>query len=339
MLGLMVVLAFTLIVSTGLSAFFLWLCARLLKAPQATFWRAFLAIVIVLGVGVLGLFAHYGLASAFGVGQLLPFLIADLIVVIVQLLLVWLTFARVFQTTFPRGILIWLVNLVPSVGLAIAVVVPLRLFIANAYTVPTNAMAPTIVGWHRIEDCPKCQGNLVVPAIAPDDPWLAAIPPPEDDIAICSTCKQATRFKPGKTPARPSDRILVNQLIPWQRWDIIVFRFPRDPTKKYVFRLVGLPGESIYIKEGAVWVNDIKQETPAELAGLSYTPIIGDVAGLTGHGTPEEPMRLGPNECFVLGDFPQRSSDSRDWGPVPVENIEGVACAIYWPMNRWKVFR
>jgi signal peptidase I len=99
---------------------------------------------------------------------------------------------------------------------------------------------------------------------------------------------------------------------------------------------VGLPGEKVQIKEKAVWINGVKAEPPADIAAIEYLP------SPDRFGEPEEGGRewtLGPDEYFVLGDFTTRSSDSRDWGPVPRENIEAVATLIYWPPARWRVLR
>jgi signal peptidase I len=178
---------------------------------------------------------------------------------------------------------------------------------------------------------------LIVPGYAPGDTFWKQIGDRDDEICICMACRKTSKMNPGKAPMQGPDRILVNQLIKPQRWDIMVFRFPREPEQKWVFRLVGLPGETVYIKDGAVWVNDARMEPPPELAGVKYTPVVGEF--MTNLGTEDNPFRLGPKECCVLGDFPERCSDSRDWGPVPVENIEGVACAIYWPPARWRVLR
>ena len=59
------------------------------------------------------------------------------------------------------------------------------------------------------------------------------------------------------------DRILVCKLIAPRRWDLMVFRYPEDPTVNYVKRLVGLPGEKLAIRDGAVWINDAKIDPPA----------------------------------------------------------------------------
>jgi signal peptidase I len=102
-------------------------------------------------------------------------------------------------------------------------------------------------------------------------------------------------------------------------------------------RLVGLPGETIYLQDGALWVNDRRLEPPSDLAGLRYAN--ASELGFGRFGNPDEPMRLGPDEFFVLGDFTERSSDSRTWGAVPRANVEGVVSLCYWPVERWRLFR
>jgi signal peptidase I len=132
------------------------------------------------------------------------------------------------------------------------------------------------------------------------------------------------------------DRIVLIKLHQPARWDVIVFRYPKDPAQRYVKRLVGLPGEKVYVKGESVWIDDVKMDMPAELAGLEYTD---KLEFLLEFGTEENPLRLGADEYFVLGDFSRSSSDSRIWGALPRGNIEGVVCGRYWPMDRWAVFR
>jgi signal peptidase I len=142
---------------------------------------------------------------------------------------------------------------------------------------------------------------------------------------------------------------MVCKLLRQRRWDLIVFRYPGDPTINYVKRLVGLPGEEIFIKEGSVWINGERLEPPESLPGLTYVtefpqaPIQPEI-----WGTPARPAKLGEDEYFVLGDFSQQSSDSRLWTTgapghpsyaVPGSYVIGVVTHIYWPPSRWRIFR
>jgi signal peptidase I len=105
-----------------------------------------------------------------------------------------------------------------------------------------------------------------------------------------------------------------------------------------MMRLVGLPGETVFIKEGSLWINEVRVEPPAEMAGLHYTTEFDGEAPVK-FGTAEEPLRLEPDQYFVLGDFSRIAADSRFWGPVPAANLDGVVSLCYWPVSRWRVFR
>jgi signal peptidase I len=258
-----------------------------------------------------------------------------------------LVISNAVWTTLRRAILVWLVSLI-SVGLSVActyfVIIP---YIFAAFIVPTNPMAPTVVGWHHESVCPHCQGMLIVPAHPPEEQLRYSSR--DEQLCICSSCLKTITLRPGELPLQSPDRIVVNKLLTPRRWDIIAFRHPKDPSLKYLMRLVGLPGETVYIKEGEIWVNEVKTEFPAELTALRYHPRADNYShplwapnannSLPPLGTPEDPWRLGPDEYWVLGDFSPRSADSRIWGPVPGANIEGVLSVRYWPPSRWEVFR
>jgi signal peptidase I len=143
-------------------------------------------------------------------------------------------------------------------------------------------------------------------------------------------------------PASP-DRFWCWKVYEPRRWDIVVFQFPAEPTYTYVQRIVGLPGETVVINDGSVWINGRKLTAPG---GQYY---LSEVAGPPGGGalrmwgTKQSPAELGPDEYFMLGDFSENSSDSRicqDGAPghppyaVPRSHIIGVATYIYWPLER-----
>src|SRR5206468_4260984 len=96
------------------------------------------------------------------------------------------------------------------------------------------------------------------------------------------------------------DRIFVNKLLAPRRWDLITYRASKDPSDVFVKRLVGLPGEQVVIKDGAVWINGVKQTPPPEIARLTFTEA---PRGWSGElwGSPRRPMQLGDDEYFVLG--------------------------------------
>lgn len=110
------------------------------------------------------------------------------------------------------------------------------------------------------------------------------------------------------------------QLSSPKRGDIIVFRFPPDPTQRYIKRIIGVPGDQITISDAKVMVNEMILEENYVKALPTYN---GD-------------WTVPESSFFVLGDNRNRSNDSHIWGMVPAENIIGRALLIYWPLHRIK---
>ena len=104
-----------------------------------------------------------------------------------------------------------------------------------------------------------------------------------------------------------------------QRGDIIVFHFPRNPEEEYIKRIVGLPGDEIQAREGAIFVNGQSLDEFYLSVKTNYT------------GTWQVPE----GQLFVLGDNRNNSSDSHDWGTVPMEYVVGKAVLVYWPPPEW----
>ena len=164
---------------------------------------------------------------------------------------------------------------------------------------------------------------------------------------ICSKELQSVFVKDAPQDSHEGDRLLACKLLTPKRWDLIVFRYPQDPSVNYVKRLVGLPGEKLAIHDGAVWINGEKMEPPDSIRGIRYSPTI-ESHGQVYSGPGSVPVELGPDEYFVLGDFVDASSDSRFWEQgapghppyaVPASHIVGVVINIYWPPSRWTSFR
>jgi signal peptidase I len=121
------------------------------------------------------------------------------------------------------------------------------------------------------------------------------------------------------------ERIFVNKYVyrlePIQRGDIIVFRYPRDPSKSFIKRVIGLAGDRIRIEGGEVFVNGAALDE-------DYVP----VAYSDQRSYPE--IVVPGHSYFVLGDHRTMSNDSRDFGPVDVGFIYGKAVFGYWPMDK-----
>ena len=121
------------------------------------------------------------------------------------------------------------------------------------------------------------------------------------------------------------ERIFVNKFVyrlePIQRGDIVVFRYPRDISKSYIKRVIGLAGDDIRIEDGQVYVN-------AKPLDEGYVP----AAYADERSYPE--IVVPANSYFVLGDHRSMSNDSRDFGPVKENYIYGKAVFGYWPMDK-----
>ncbi|HME11050.1 MAG TPA: signal peptidase I [Bryobacteraceae bacterium] len=108
--------------------------------------------------------------------------------------------------------------------------------------------------------------------------------------------------------------------------DMVVFWYPGDPSKSYVKRVIGVPGDKVEIAQGTVIVNGVPLDE-------SYVPPeYRDQVSM--------PLTVVPqNEYFVLGDHRSSSNDSRSWGMVPRRYIYGKAVFVYWPLDRMGVLR
>lgn len=100
-----------------------------------------------------------------------------------------------------------------------------------------------------------------------------------------------------------------------QRGDIIVFRYPLNPDRRFIKRVIGLPGETITIESGRVQVDGRAIDEPY----LAVTPRYSGE------------WMVGSDELFVLGDNRNNSSDSKNWGTLPMEDVIGKAVFVYWP--------
>ena len=126
------------------------------------------------------------------------------------------------------------------------------------------------------------------------------------------------------------ERIFINKFVyhaeSIERGDMVVFWYPRDPSKSFIKRVIGLPGDTIAIDRGTVIVNG----TP--LKETYVPPQYEDQQSMP-------PTVVQPDDYFVLGDHRTASSDSRAWGTVPRRYIYGKAVFVYWPLDKLGVLK
>lgn len=116
-----------------------------------------------------------------------------------------------------------------------------------------------------------------------------------------------------------------------KRGDVMVFVYPEDKKKDFIKRLVGLPGETVEIKGGSIYIDD----KPADdsIFKQIYYYNRGDFAA------EGQKIVVPKDSYFVLGDNSVSSKDSRYWGFVPKENLLGQALVIYWPIHRIRAIK
>ncbi len=178
---------------------------------------------------------------------------------------------------------------IESIVVAVILALIIRSFVIQAFKIPTGSMRPTLL-----------EGDLIL----------------------------VNKFIFGaKIPFTKSARLpALGQM---KRGDIVVLIYPEDRKKDFIKRLIGLPGETIEIKNGSVLIDGKALQDP--VFGNIFYYNRGDFA--------REGMKITipPGNYFMLGDNSASSKDSRYWGFVPKDNIVGKALVIYWPPRRMRI--
>lgn len=119
--------------------------------------------------------------------------------------------------------------------------------------------------------------------------------------------------------------VLVSKMSYWvgkpEIGDIVVFHAPTEPGEDFIKRVIGVPGDTITVEDGKVYVNDYRLDEP----------YIADVPRYEGE------WQVPEGEYFVLGDNRNQSSDSHSWGYVTADKLVGKAVLVYWPFNQFQV--
>ena len=147
---------------------------------------------------------------------------------------------------------------IESIVVAFVLAFLFRTFLSEAFVIPTGSMAPTLYGRHKDLDCPKCGFHFAIGASDEVKSPGYLIPDQLIKDAMCPNCRYVTpKDVVQKLPPFKGDRILVNKF-PYEfgdpkRWDVVVFKYPEEPQTNYIKRLVGLPGDSLEIRQGDVY--------------------------------------------------------------------------------------
>lgn len=175
--------------------------------------------------------------------------------------------------------------------IALLLALLIRTFIIQAFKIPTGSMIPTLlVGDHLLVS--KFSYSVHVPNEVP--------------FTSIQLFPDYHFFK--ETP---------------KRGDIVVFKFPEDPSKDFIKRVVGLPGETIQVVQQRVYINDKFLEEPY---AFHTQPPSHD----SGRRDNIPPVRIPEDSIFVMGDNRENSHDSRMWGTLKMSNLRGKAQWIYF---------
>jgi signal peptidase I len=232
------------------------------------------ALLVVLGIGLTNLVILAAIVwwlpqalgeSLSGLGSLPPLLIEVLGWIpglVITFLWIWLG----LRLTFGKAVLVELLSTVLSLGLALGLVFAVKTTLFEAYIVPTGGLAETVLGYHLEPSCPACGYPFAVNAsMEAADPTLGR-PPLRVTQCLCPNCRREIvldRNQPGLGLVS-GDRLLITRgVLNWlsipSRFDLLVFRYPLPfpgsaKPINYVKRLVGLPGETIAICDGKLYV-------------------------------------------------------------------------------------
>jgi signal peptidase I len=132
----------------------------------------------------------------------------------------------------------------------------------------------------------------------------------------------------------PTTTSLEHALLPVEnikRGDVLVFKYPVEPDRDFIKRVIGLPGETLELREKKVYINGKPLDEPY-VHFLQAPSAGGELSEVTSSDVRERygPVTVPPNQYFMMGDNRDNSQDSRYWGFMPRENVKGKALVIYW---------
>ncbi len=247
---------------------------------------------------------------------------------------------------------------IESVIIAFVLAFLFRTFEAEAFVIPTGSMAPTLMGKHKDLECPMCHYRYQVSASDHQNRDHSGSEVASKVYhATCPMCRFTADLKannPQKKsyPTYDGDRILVAKF-PYEfadpkRWDVIVFKYPNDATMNYIKRLVGLPGETIRIHDGNLWIHEpdqpeghfeIARKPPEKVLAMLQPVYDNDLAPtITGtlHWPPRwtpDKLRPGDNSWTPSKDLSSFEIDGGVKGPAWIRYRHRVPTPEQWERN------
>ncbi|MCC7204120.1 MAG: signal peptidase I [Phycisphaeraceae bacterium] len=140
-----------------------------------------------------------------------------------------------------------------SLVLAFVLAFVFRAFVVEAFTIPTGSMAPTLLGRHVTVRDVSCGQEFTVNRPGSDSAFVLSEP-----VTVVGPMTRGEITLPAGTRIEPGDRVLVEKFLYYfqepRRWDVVVFKYPEEPRQNFIKRLVGLPGEKVWIIDGNIYV-------------------------------------------------------------------------------------
>ena len=117
-----------------------------------------------------------------------------------------------------------------------------------------------------------------------------------------------------------------------KRGDVIVFKYPEEPERDFIKRVIGLPGETVEVRDKKVYINGTAARRAVRALPASRRAADSAFHEVTSFDVRERygPVTVPPNQYFVMGDNRDNSQDSRYWGFLPRDYVKGKALVIYW---------
>jgi len=249
----------------------------------------------------------------------------------------WFAAVAIWMTTY------FLAAAVPSLVPALIVIVPLGMLLM---------LACVVDAWRtgRRAEVPRFGTSAMRVIIGIVFLAAAAVAPAALPLALLLRAKIVEAFvmpSASMSPTLlPGDRFAVHKVgRPYRRWDVVAFHFPGNPELKWVMRIAGMPGERLEIVNGVVTIDGRAVPQPSGIAPYTEDERMRRIRGQDSTGCDGNPITLGPDEFFMLGDDSPIANDSRRWnhaapghqlGALPAGMIIGRATWTYWPPSRWK---
>lgn len=316
-----------LVMQLLLSALTLWWTARWTRSSHATFRRGVVATIVLWIYSILALLLDSYLEPMIPPLEVMLLVAVPILTLAVLLFFDFLFIRYIFHLKTARSLCVLAAYFLINGGIFCLGWFVVRPTVVEAFVSTSNTMAPSINGTHLVGVCTKCGGTAIVPK---NNFGF------NDRSSICSNCFAVNSVDPLRifTVTQEADRFVMNRWLKPRRWDVVVYRSKDDGTRLIAQRLVGLPGDTIMIRDGAIWIDGVKLVPPDQVGPVQYVADSIDESIIT-----FGPLTLDSGEYFVMGDFSRHSLDSRREGPVPESNIVGVIDLIYLPVKRFRILR